>query len=135
MAVAWEQIDRLVKSHRAVDATSNEESLWRELRLWWCLKYSRPFKDPILQTYTLDELLYEYLTFFYLDPENDPRAIAETEKRKTDDEEWVKAQIAEMKKQVSIPKVEPTQEKKEPLNPTPNPVLPELPELSTRFDE
>ena len=27
---------------------------------WWSRTYNRPLKDPILQSYTLDELYYEY---------------------------------------------------------------------------
>jgi len=27
---------------------------------WWSQTYNRPLKDPILQTYTLEELIYEY---------------------------------------------------------------------------
>lgn len=27
---------------------------------WWCRKYNRPLKDPLLQTYTIEELSYEY---------------------------------------------------------------------------
>ena len=30
------------------------------LRSWWCKTYNRPLKDPLLDTYTLYELLYEY---------------------------------------------------------------------------
>ena len=31
------------------------------LRSWWSKYYSRPLKDPILDTYTVEELYYEYL--------------------------------------------------------------------------
>jgi hypothetical protein len=30
------------------------------LRSWWSRTYNRPLKDPLLETYTLHELLYEY---------------------------------------------------------------------------
>ena len=29
---------------------------------WWSQFYKRPLKDPILQTYTIEELMYEYHT-------------------------------------------------------------------------
>lgn len=32
----------------------------RFLQSWWSRTYNRPLKDPILQTYTLEELAYEY---------------------------------------------------------------------------
>jgi hypothetical protein len=27
---------------------------------WWSRKYTRPLKDPLLQEYTIEELLYEF---------------------------------------------------------------------------
>lgn len=31
------------------------------LQRWWCQKYNRPRKDPLLYEYTLEELMIEYL--------------------------------------------------------------------------
>lgn len=30
------------------------------LQSWWSRTYNRPLKDPLLQSYTLEELLYEF---------------------------------------------------------------------------
>lgn len=30
------------------------------LRSWWARKYNKPLKDPVLQTYTFEDLLYEF---------------------------------------------------------------------------
>jgi hypothetical protein len=30
------------------------------MRAWWSKYYSRPLKDPLLDSYTLEELLYEF---------------------------------------------------------------------------
>lgn len=30
------------------------------LRSWWSRYYNRPLKDPLLETYTLEELLFEF---------------------------------------------------------------------------
>ena len=38
----------------------NEEQLLLFLQSWWSRTYNRPLKDPLLQTYTLEELLYEF---------------------------------------------------------------------------
>ena len=38
----------------------NEEQLLLFLQSWWSRVYNRPLKDPILLTYTLEELLYEF---------------------------------------------------------------------------
>ena len=32
------------------------------MTIWWCNHYKRPLKDPILQEYTLEELIYEFYT-------------------------------------------------------------------------
>lgn len=38
----------------------NEHQLLLFLQHWWSKTYNRPYKDPLLQTYTLEELLYEF---------------------------------------------------------------------------
>lgn len=37
-----------------------EEQLLLFLQSWWSRTYNRPLKDPLLQSYTLEELLYEF---------------------------------------------------------------------------
>ena len=34
--------------------------MYRKLRAWCCQKYQKPFKDPMLQDYSLEELMYEF---------------------------------------------------------------------------
>jgi hypothetical protein len=41
-----------------------------------------------LDQYTLDELVYEFLTKYYQKPENDPDRIDEDKKRQQEDDEW-----------------------------------------------
>jgi hypothetical protein len=38
----------------------DEDQLKLFLQSWWSNTYNRPLKDPLLQTYTLEELLYEF---------------------------------------------------------------------------
>jgi hypothetical protein len=38
----------------------DEDQLKLFLQSWWSKIYNRPLKDPLLQTYTLEELLYEF---------------------------------------------------------------------------
>jgi hypothetical protein len=38
----------------------SEESLLLFLRSWWSRTYNRPLKDPLLETYSLEDLLYEF---------------------------------------------------------------------------
>lgn len=40
--------------------TDTEEGLTLFLKSWWSKEYNRPLKDPLLESYTLHELLYEY---------------------------------------------------------------------------
>jgi len=39
---------------------NTEEQLLLFLQSWWSRTYNRPLKDPLLLTYTLEELLYEF---------------------------------------------------------------------------
>lgn len=36
------------------------DELLFQLRRWWCQYYKRPYKDPLLDSYTIEELLFEY---------------------------------------------------------------------------
>ncbi len=39
---------------------TDELSLFCALRYWWSKEYKRPYKDPLLASYTLEELAMEY---------------------------------------------------------------------------
>lgn len=56
---ALEAIDILVE-RAAREELNSETAQIRFLSYWWSKTYSRPLKDPLLQTYTLEELYYEY---------------------------------------------------------------------------
>jgi exoribonuclease R len=47
-------------THNARAELNNEEQLLLFLQSWWSRTYNRPLKDPILLSYTLEELLYEF---------------------------------------------------------------------------
>lgn len=49
---------RAAKNARA--ELDSEEQLLLFLQSWWSRTYNRPLKDPLLQEYTLEELLYEF---------------------------------------------------------------------------
>lgn len=44
------------------DNTSDASTLL-SLMTWWCDRYNRPMKDPLLQSYSFEELMYEYALF------------------------------------------------------------------------
>lgn len=141
----WQEVETLAKAHHLEKATSNLEALSRSLQWWWCQKYNRPLKDPILQQYTLDELLYEFLRHFYLDPENDPKKKVEESVLQKEDDDWIQKQLTQiskmnlkpladgvkaiseaLEKQAAPPPEEPTE---------PAVQVPDLPNISTKFDE
>lgn len=53
----------LIKAVAAADARApldTENQLLLFLKSWWSRTYNRPLKDPLLLSYTLEELLYEF---------------------------------------------------------------------------
>jgi len=56
---AIQYIDIITKE-RANSEAASDADLTLFLRSWWSKYYSRPLKDPILDTYTVEELYYEY---------------------------------------------------------------------------
>lgn len=145
MAVNWGDVDRLVRAYHLTDPTSSEEALRRQLELWWCIRYNRPFKDPLLLNYSLNDLIFEYLTVFYLSPENDPSEKKRRKDLEDADRQWALQQLQRhqqkkpTKKEPEAPKVVLPEEK--PKNnedsglPSEPIQIPDLPEISTRFDE
>jgi hypothetical protein len=51
---------RILAAHDARADLASDEQLTLFLKSWWSRTYNRPLKDPLLQTYTLEELLYEF---------------------------------------------------------------------------
>ena len=53
-------IIKKLAAHNARAPLDTEEQLLLFLKSWWSRTYDRPLKDPLLLTYTLEELLYEF---------------------------------------------------------------------------
>jgi hypothetical protein len=51
---------REIAARNARAELDSEDQLKLFLQSWWSKIYNRPLKDPLLQTYTLEELLYEF---------------------------------------------------------------------------
>ena len=49
-----------IASFNARAELHNEEQLLLFLQSWWSRTYNRPLKDPLLLSYTIEELLYEF---------------------------------------------------------------------------
>lgn len=51
---------KAIAAHNARAPLDNEENLLLFLRSWWSRTYNKPLKDPILNEYSLEDLLYEF---------------------------------------------------------------------------
>jgi len=96
MKFHWEAIQRLAKAHHCEDPVADLETFRRFLQFWWCRTYNRPFKDPLLQSYTLDELTYEYLRHLYHEPDMDPRKELEAKKVQSEDDQWIQNMMSKI---------------------------------------
>lgn len=53
-------IIKKIAAFNARASLDSEEQLLLFLKSWWSRTYNRPLKDPLLLSYTLEELLYEF---------------------------------------------------------------------------
>jgi hypothetical protein len=49
-----------IAAYNARAPLATEKQVLLYLKSWWSKTYNRPLKDPLLETYTLEELLYEF---------------------------------------------------------------------------
>jgi hypothetical protein len=49
-----------IAAYNARAGLDNEEQMLLFLQSWWSRTYNRPLKDPLLESYTIEELLYEF---------------------------------------------------------------------------
>ena len=78
-----EDIKKLVDVERA-KTKLNYDEFFISLKRWWCQHYKRPYKDPLLDSYTLEELYYEYCDVNF----TTQAAIEETKPAEIPEEEW-----------------------------------------------
>lgn len=119
---------KLAKAHQIEDQFSTSDALDRFLKWWWCQTYNRPLKDPLLETYTTDELIYEFFRHFYSKPENNPLREIQAQKSHDDDAAWIAAQMAKAKEKA----VETVAQIEKPAEELPPPTQPE--DISTKFE-
>lgn len=75
-----DHIKQLVESDRSQDKEFiTFDELFFRLKRWWCKYYKRPYKDPLLEAYTFEELFYEYwdVTYVPSNSEADPQSEKE----------------------------------------------------------
>jgi hypothetical protein len=121
-----DKISKLARARHLQDPLFNIETFRRYLTVWFCFKFNRPMKDPLLAEYTTEELAYEFFVHYYIDPANDPAKEAERSKAEQSDMDWAKKMLEKLPKPPEPPKPP----EKEPETPP----VPDLPELSTSFE-
>lgn len=91
-------IKQFVDSEREKTSLNYDEYLFF-LKRWWCNYYKRPYKDPLLDTYTFEELYFEYCDVNYINNKEN------TENANTDEipqDEWDWAAEEEAKEQAEM---------------------------------
>jgi len=86
-----DQIHKLAAYNARADLDTDEKLLLF-LQSWWSRTYNRPLKDPILLSYTLEELLYEFYDRIERSKAEDERIEQDSVKIEEDksksDEDW-----------------------------------------------
>lgn len=72
----------------------SESDLERYLRAWWCIRYNRPYRDPLLLGYTLEELIVEYLDVSYRSNPDAFKKAKEQQQAQKEDDTWAEAMAA-----------------------------------------
>jgi len=91
MVDIFELINKLAENH-VKETLNTEDSQLRYLKYWWCKKYNRPFKDPLLELYTLEELYYEYRIYIEREKIDNPELADSEELAKKEEERLSEAE-------------------------------------------
>jgi hypothetical protein len=127
--IDWQTIDRLAKLHAKEDAADSPESFRRFLEFWWCVRYNRPFKDPLLKQYETEALFYEWRRIHYLT--HDPRVEEQKATEEADDMAWMRAELEKIKQQAQ--KIAEKTDPPEPPDPE-TPAIPDIQPVSLKFE-
>jgi hypothetical protein len=80
----FDDLKKLAEAGLDKEFLTYDELLFK-LRRWWCQYYKRPYKDPLLDEYTFEELAFEYFDI------NAPRKTTDeavAEKVEEEDRDW-----------------------------------------------
>lgn len=131
------EIEKIAKAHHLEDPLSSFEAMTRFLEFWWCQKFNRPFKDPLLKSYTRNELLYEFLRYHFIKPEHDPLMEEERKEKLSKEKEVKDADLDWIKRELNSAGVGGAEadalivESEKPSESIPE----SLPDISTTFDD
>jgi len=107
---------KVIAAYNARAELTSEHQITLFLKSWWCTTYSRPLKDPLLQEYTFEELLYEFYDKMERQKAAEERATQETDKIEDAKEkevlDWAEAEekkeLESMQKEADKYKQDPT---------------------------
>lgn len=90
---------RQIAASNARASLTNEDQLLLFLKSWWSRTYNRPLKDPLLLSYTLEELLYEFYDRIERKTAEEERIKAEEEKQEDTKEKAVQDWAEKMERE------------------------------------
>lgn len=100
-----------IAAYNARAELDNEHQLLLFLQSWWSRTYDRPLKDPILASYTLEELLYEFYDRIEREKAREENAQAESDRIEEAKDKSVLDWIAEEEKKEGSDQVPTEQDK------------------------
>lgn len=90
---SFEDVKKLAEAGIDKDYLTYDELLFK-MRRWWCQHYKRPYKDPLLDTYTLEELVFEYYDVT-IDRSKSTAEVKAVEEVMDEDRTWAEEMEAE----------------------------------------
>jgi hypothetical protein len=101
---------RKIAAQNARASLNTDEKLLLFMQSWWSKVYNRPLKDPLLLSYTLEELLYEFydkLERRLAEDERDHKDETITEEAKEKEIlDWIEEEERREAQAINTPKVE-----------------------------
>jgi hypothetical protein len=107
---------RSIAAYNARAPITSEHQITLFLKSWWSSTYNRPLKDPLLESYTLEELLYEFYDKMERQKAAEERVAKDADKIEEDKEkevlDWAeqeeKRELEEMRKAAEKSLTDPT---------------------------
>jgi hypothetical protein len=117
---------RQIAANNARASLNDDKQLLLFMQSWWSKLYNRPLKDPLLLSYTLEELLYEFYDRVERLAAEEERShkeeTATEETREKDVMDWIdEEERKEAQKEAQANKLKVESEKKPPVDPTKDP--------------
>lgn len=102
---------KAITAYNARASLDSEHRMTLFLKSWWSNTYNRPLKDPLLESYTLEELLYEFYDKIERQSAAEERSTKEADKIEEAKEkevlDWAeqeeKKELEEMQRQANKP--------------------------------